>query len=70
MKKLKALTLTTLFALMLTGCSMNLEKLSGEIASAMEGKQITEATATMTMEMSMETEGESMDMKMDMAIKN
>lgn len=68
MNKLKILTLTTLLALVLTGCGMNAEKLADEMIAAMEGKQLTQATATMTMEMNMEAEGESMDMKMDMAM--
>lgn len=57
MNKLKILTLTTLLALVLTGCGMNAEKLADEMIAAMEGKQLTQATATMTMEMSMEAEG-------------
>lgn len=65
MNKLKILTLTTLLALVLTGCGMNAEKLADEMIAAMEGKQLTQATATMTMEMSMEAEGESMDMTIE-----
>lgn len=38
MNKLKILTLTTLLALVLTGCGMNAEKLADEMIAAMEGK--------------------------------
>lgn len=68
MKKRKIVILAAFLGLKLTGCGMNSEKLAGEMLTAMEGKQLTQATASMTMEMSMEADGQSMDMKMDMAM--